>query len=108
MAKKQQQSEDSQTLLRALLNLKVAARRQRERESVNAAEQLETAVAAAEYRRSISRTGLPPQVRSGPPLQLACQHSKGTPSRLDIHVVHMFLVLTRTLLFNYQERQQPL
>jgi hypothetical protein len=51
MARRQQQrSEDHQTLLRALLNLKLAARRQRERDSVSAAEQLEHAVAAAEYR----------------------------------------------------------
>jgi hypothetical protein len=52
---RQQQSEDVKALLRALLKLKAAARRERERDSLAAAAALEDAVAAIEKRRSIPR-----------------------------------------------------
>jgi hypothetical protein len=57
MPRPEQQPEDPQTLLRALVKLKAAARRERERDSVVAAAALEEAVAAAEKRRSfVART----------------------------------------------------
>jgi hypothetical protein len=55
MSRQNQQSEDVKTLLRALVNLKAAALRQRERDSVAAAAALEGAVAAAEKSRSITQ-----------------------------------------------------
>jgi hypothetical protein len=55
MLRQQQQGpEDLRALLRALVKLKAAARRERERDSVAAAAALENAVAAAERRRSIA------------------------------------------------------
>jgi hypothetical protein len=56
MPRQQQGSEVLRTLLRALVKLKAAARRGRERDSIAASAALEDAVAAAEKRRSISRT----------------------------------------------------
>jgi hypothetical protein len=52
----QQQSEDVETLLQALVKLRAAALRARERDSLAAAAALEDAVAAAEKRRPIART----------------------------------------------------
>jgi hypothetical protein len=53
MPRQQQQSEDAQTLLRALVKLKAAAGRGLKRDSVVAAAALEEAVTEAEKRRSI-------------------------------------------------------
>jgi hypothetical protein len=50
MSRQQQQPEDVKTLIRALVKLKAAARRERDRDSVAAAAVLEEAVAAAEKR----------------------------------------------------------
>jgi hypothetical protein len=56
MPRQQQGSEEVKTLLRGLVKLRAAARRERERDSIAAAAALEDAVAAAEKRRSISWT----------------------------------------------------
>jgi hypothetical protein len=56
MMPRQQKPEEVKTLLRALVKLKVAAYKERERDSLAAAAALEDAVAAAEKRRSISVT----------------------------------------------------
>jgi hypothetical protein len=55
MPRQEQETEDLKALLRALVKLKAAARRGRERDSRAAAAALEDAVAAAERRRSIAR-----------------------------------------------------
>jgi hypothetical protein len=52
---RQQGSEDLKTLLRAVVKLKAAARRERKRDSLAAAAALEDAVAAAEKRRSLTQ-----------------------------------------------------
>jgi hypothetical protein len=55
MPRQEQEAEDLKALLRALVKLKAAARRGRERDSRAAAAALEDAMAAAEKRRSIAR-----------------------------------------------------
>jgi hypothetical protein len=86
MLRQQQQGpEDLKALLRALVKLKAAARRERERDSVAAAAVLENAVAAAEKGRSISVTA---QARECVGLQTA-----GLICRADIKHARFLLTI---------------
>jgi hypothetical protein len=120
MTPRQQGSEDVRTLIRALVKLKGAARRERERDSLAAAAALEDAVAAAEKGRSIARAAQARECFGSNTARLNIQSSIKHARFLTMLFHVPFLLagllapcLNRTLLrqlsllSSYQKRQQP-
>jgi hypothetical protein len=112
MSRQNQQSEDVKTLLRALVNLKAAALRQRERDSVAAAAALEDAVAAAERADHSHRLHRQEKALNCRQLGLAkCieLHSGflSSPCGFLFLLLHRILLCHLSMLSSYQQRRQP-